>query len=201
MEKINDALTFILGKIKNTPEIGIILGSGLNIANDISTKNIIYYSDIPNFPVSTVDGHEGRFLFGNWNGKEVVIMQGRLHYYEGYSMQEVTMPIRIMGLLGIKKLILTNAAGGISVPKGEIMIIKDHISNFVPSPLIGKNDIDLGPRFPDMSDVYNKADIEKLKQVFNKLNLNVFTGTYVQTSGPQYETPAEIKMLKLLIKT
>ena len=199
MDKINDALDYILNKIKKTPEIGIILGSGLsNIVNDISIHNIIYYSDIPNFPVSTVSGHEGRFLFGNWNGKEVVIMQGRVHFYEGYTMQEVTIPIRIMGLLGIKKLFITNAAGGITVPKGNLMIITDHIANFVPSPLVGKNNDDFGPRFPDMTNVYNKEDIEKLKGIFKKLDLDIYTGIYVQTMGPQYETPAEIKMMKML---
>ena len=178
------------------PEIGIILGSGMgSIFNGADIKYTVDYADIPEFPKSTAEGHRGRFLFMEYEGKNIVVMQGRVHYYEGYSIQETVLPVCVMKLLGIETLMLTNAAGGISqnLDAGDIMIITDHISMFVPSPLTGKNDDRYGERFPDMSCVYNVYLTETLKNVFLKNNLPVKTGTYVQTSGPNYETPAEIR--------
>lgn len=183
------------------PEIGIILGSGMgSIFNGADIKYTVDYADIPEFPKSTAEGHRGRFLFMEYEGKNIVVMQGRVHYYEGYSIQETVLPVCVMKLLGIETLMLTNAAGGISqnLDAGDIMIITDHISMFVPSPLTGKNDDRYGERFPDMSCVYNVYLTETLKNVFLKNNLPVKTGTYVQTSGPNYETPSEIKMLRAL---
>lgn len=183
------------------PEIGIILGSGMgNIFNGADMKYTVDYSDIPDFPKSTVEGHRGRFLFMEYKGKDIVVMQGRVHYYEGYSIQETVLPVCVMNLLGIEKLMLTNAAGGINenLNAGDIMIITDHISMFVPSPLTGRNDDSYGERFPDMSCVYNIHLTETLKNIFTRNNLEVKTGVYVQTGGPNYETPSEIRMFKTL---
>jgi len=196
----DEAVRYITDKIKMKPEIGIVLGSGLGDAFTVDDPVYVYYKEIPGFPVSTVAGHKGRFIFGYSCGKPIVVMQGRVHYYEGYSMQDVVKPIRLMGLLGIRWLILTNAAGGISeeLAPGDIMIISDQISSFVPSPLIGRNIDEFGVRFPDMSHIYDKEKIQISRKVFEQIGLHVVEGTYIQATGPQYETPAEIRMFQLL---
>lgn len=181
------------------PEVGIVLGSGLgDYANDIKVIATIRYEDINGFPVSTVKGHSGQFVFGYVGMVPVVIMQGRVHYYEGYQMSEVVLPIRLMGMLGIKKLLLTNAAGGMntSYKAGDFMMITDHISTFVPSPLIGKNIEELGTRFPDMSEVYSKRMCEVIRKCASECDIKIQEGVYVQLTGPNYETPAEIRFLQ-----
>ncbi len=189
----------IIGDFK--PQIGIVLGSGLgDILQQMQEIARVPYTDIPEFPSSTAPGHLGQFLFGYYAGKPCVIMQGRIHYYEGYTMQQVVMPIRLMGMLGIGNLLLTNAAGGINshFRPGELMMITDHISTFIPSPLLGKNLDPLGTRFPDMTQVYSCELQEKLLNSARNCNILLQKGVYVQVSGPQYETPAEICMLKAL---
>lgn len=196
-KKIQIACEYIEKRIKEKPEIGIVLGSGLgNVAECLSDPIAIPYSEIPGFPVSTVSGHKGQFLFGHLCDKPVVLMQGRVHYYEGYSMEQVVMPIRTMGCLNIHTLVLTNAAGGIrgDLQPGDIMIIQDHIASFVPSPLIDANDDTLGPRFPDMTHVYDTEYISILKDIFAEMQTEAKTGVFLQTTGPAYETPAEIQM-------
>ena len=201
MDKINAAYNDIKNKISEKPRVGLILGSGLgDFANQFTDSTYIRYDEISNFPVSTVSGHEGRFVFGKLNGVPVCAMQGRVHYYEGYSMDEVVMPVRIMALLGIETLILTNACGGINedfVP-GDLMLISDHISSFVPSPLIGKNLDEFGTRFPDMSEVYDSSLRQKVKEVADNIRIGLREGVYLQTTGPNYETPAEIRMYRAL---
>ena len=201
-ENIEEAYGFILDKLAGRvkPETGIVLGSGLgDFADQISDRIEIPYSDIPDFPTSSVEGHKGCFVFGRLEGVPVVCMQGRVHYYEGYPMQKVVMPIRLMCRMGIDKLILTNAAGGIgdSLEPGSLMIITDQITSFVPSPLIGKN-YDAGPRFPDMSSVYAPELIEVIKKAAEECKIDIKSGVYLQTTGPNYETPAEIRMYKAL---
>ena len=181
------------------PEVGIVLGSGLgDYAKEITIEKIVRYEDIIGFPVSTVKGHSGQFVFGYVGKVPVVIMQGRVHYYEGYPMSDVVLPIRLMGMLGIKKLILTNAAGGMNTAfkAGDFMMITDHISTFVPSPLIGKNLDEIGPRFPDMSEVYSKRMREVIQKCASECNINICEGVYVQLTGPNYETPSEIRFLQ-----
>lgn len=198
MKQLNDAVKYLQKKYKYPPEVGIVLGSGLgNFTEEIEIEKEIDYSDIPNFPVSTVDGHKGKLIFGNLSGKKIVCMGGRFHYYEGYSPQEVVFPIRVLGLLGIKTLLLSNAAGGVnpSFNVGDIMIINDHIGMDIPNPLIGKNINELGPRFPDMSEPYKKDLIVKAKAVAANLEIEVREGVYFCVTGPTYETPAEYKMI------
>lgn len=183
------------------PETAIILGSGLGaLADEIDTRAIVNYNEIPDFPVSTVQGHKGIFVFGYIDNVPVVIMQGRVHYYEGYSMEKATLPIRLMKMMGAENLILTNAAGGINFDFkcGDLMLIRDHISTFVPNPLIGKNIDEFGPRFPDMSDIYNKEIRKKVKKIAEENNINIKEGVYAQLTGPSYESPAEIKMLRTM---
>ena len=194
-------LEYIRSKTDFVPEIAIVLGSGLGELGDkIEIEAAIDYSEIEGMPISTAPSHRGRFIFGTIEGKKVVLMQGRIHLYEGYSPDEIAIPIRLMRLMGAKKLILTNASGGInkSLKPGDFMLIKDHISCFIDSPLIGKNDDLLGLRFPDMSNAYDK-ELQKLikKAAFNN-NIELKEGVYVQLKGPQFETPAEIKMLSCL---
>ena len=182
-------------------EIGLVLGSGLGaFADEIDVKATVSYSDIEGFPVSTVAGHKGRFVFGYVGDKPVVIMQGRVHYYEGYSMSDVVLPTRLMGMLGIKKLILTNAAGGVntSFEPGTLMMITDHISTMVPSPLIGANIDELGTRFPDMSEVYDKELQDLIRKSATECEIDLKEGVYIQLTGPNYETPAEIRMCRTL---
>ena len=184
-----------------TPEIGIVLGSGLgDFARLVDRKAEVSYDSLPGFPVSTVAGHAGKLIFGYVRAVPVVVMQGRVHYYEGYSMEQVVAPIRLMGLLGAKKLLLTNAAGGVntSFTPGDLMLITDHISAFVPSPLRGENPQELGPRFPDMSRVYDEEMGRAVLEAGEKLGQELRQGVYLQRQGPNYETPAEIRMFRTL---
>lgn len=183
------------------PDVAIVLGSGLGaLADEIDISAIVNYNEIPDFPVSTVQGHKGRFVFGCIGDVPVVIMQGRVHFYEGYSMEKATLPIRLMKMMGAEKIILTNAAGGINFDFkcGDLMLITDHISTFVPNPLIGKNIDEFGPRFPDMSDIYSLELRNIIKRVAEENNINIQEGVYAQLTGPSYESPAEIKMLRTI---
>ncbi len=201
MINLQNAYESIKDKLPFEPEVALVLGSGLGgFAEHIENKTCIPYDEIAGFPVSTVVGHTGQFVLGNVGSVKIVAMQGRVHYYEGYSMEQVVMPIRIMKMMGAKTLILTNAAGGINfdfVP-GDLMMITDHITSFVPSPLIGKNIDELGTRFPDMSNVYNIDLQKKLMDVAASLNIALKSGVYLQTTGPNYETPTEIKAYRTL---
>ncbi len=181
------------------PDVALILGSGLGaIADEIDAEASVDYHDIEGFPVSTVSGHKGRFVFGKIGETKVVIMQGRVHYYEGYSMQEVVLPVRVMAGLGAKILYLTNAAGGINTyfDAGDLMVIKDQISSFVPSPLIGENVDEWGVRFPSMNDIYDREYVEMIKDTAKDLGIVLRSGVYLQTTGPQYESIAEIEMFR-----
>lgn len=183
------------------PETGVILGSGLgNYAKNMKVECEIPYGEIPGFPVSTVKGHAGRFLFGYIGEIPVVLMKGRVHYYEGYSMEEVVLPVRLMKLLGIDTLFLTNAAGGInnSFQVGDFMMITDQISSFVPSPLAGENLSELGERFPDMTHIYDKRLQKIIRETAEKEQIAIREGIYVQSSGPNFESPAEIRMFSVL---
>ncbi len=182
------------------PETAIILGSGLGkLVDEITDKYEINYTDIPHFPVSTVEGHSGKLIFGKLGDKDIMAMQGRFHFYEGYSMKEVTFPVRVMRELGIKTLFVSNAAGGMNpdFEIGDLMIITDHINFFPEHPLRGKN-IEYGPRFPDMSEAYNKELIRKANEIAAEKRIKVQHGIYIGTQGPTYETPAEYKMFRIL---
>jgi len=199
--QIERATQFLQNKYTGKPKIGLILGSGLGVlADEIKNPIKIPYNEIPDFPVSTVAGHAGQLVFGSLSEKEVVAMQGRFHYYEGYSLDQVTFPVRVMKQLGVEILIVTNAAGGINenFQPGDLMIISDHINNMGYNPLIGQNDGRLGPRFPDMSEAYNKELRRTAKEVADKLQISIQEGVYVGNTGPTYETPAEVKMLRNL---
>lgn len=198
---VNKAVEFIKTKITGDFEIGIILGSGLGtLGEKIENPQFVDYKDIPNFPVSTAPGHVGRFVFGTLNGKKVMCMQGRIHLYEGYEVQNVVMPIRVMKMMGVKKLIVTNAAGGIneSFDVGDIMIITDHINFTGKNCLIGKNDDNFGCRFPDMSFAYAPALREIAFNCAEKLGMKLREGVYIGCTGPSYETPAEIRAFRVL---
>ena len=195
--KLLSSLKYVRKKTNFKPEIALILGSGLgDFANNIDVIKTVDYSEITGFPVSTVKGHKGRFIFGRIFGVPVVCMQGRIHYYEGYEMEDVVLPVRLMRLMGAKTLVLTNAAGGINTDfkAGDLMLITDHISSFVPSPLRGENIDLLGTRFPDMSNVYDKELQNIIVSVAKEQGIDLKQGVYLQTSGPNFETPAEIKM-------
>jgi purine-nucleoside phosphorylase len=199
--KIQTAAQFLKGKYEKTPKIGLILGSGLGVlADEIEQPVKIAYNDIPDFPVSTVEGHAGQLVFGRIHEIEVVAMQGRFHFYEGYSFDKVTFPVRVMKELGVEILIVTNAAGGVneSFSPGDLMIITDHINNMGTNPLIGPNDSRLGVRFPDMSEAYNKELRVLAKQISEQLNISTQEGVYVGNTGPTYETPAEVRMIRTL---
>ncbi|WP_404452907.1 purine-nucleoside phosphorylase [Virgibacillus necropolis] len=199
--EIQEACTFIESKITSKPGLGLILGSGLGVLGDeIENPITIPYKDIPHFPESTVTGHKGQLVIGTLEGKQVIAMQGRFHYYEGYTMQQVTFPVRVMKELGIESIIVTNAAGGINkgFNPGDLMLISDHINNMGDNPLIGPNDDRLGVRFPDMSQVYSRELISHAESCANDLGLAVQKGVYVGNTGPIYETPAEINMLRTL---
>ncbi len=201
MNKIVQSNDFIKTKIDIKPEIGLILGSGLgDLADRIENPIKIKYEDIPGFPISTVEGHEGQLVFGKLSGKNVVAMQGRFHFYEGYDIKEVVLPVRVLIRLGIKSLIVTNAAGGVdkNFKPGDLMIIKDHINYTSQNPLIGKNYEELGPRFLDMSNPYDRKYIEIAKEEGGKLNLNIREGNYIWFTGPTYETAAEVKLSRIL---
>ncbi len=198
LEKIKETVDYIKSQINEEPKVGIILGSGLGgLVDDIVVEKTLPYHEIPNFPVSTVKGHKGQLLFGKVNGTNVVAMQGRFHFYEGYSMQQVTFPVRVIKLLGINTLIVSNASGGVN-PKfdiGDIMFITDHI-NLMPNPLIGPNIVELGPRFPDMSEAYDKELLLKAKRIARHLNIKYQTGVYAGMTGPTFETPHEYFYIK-----
>lgn len=196
-QKLMTCLESIRKKTDFKPEIAVVLGSGLGeFADKIQIESIIKYTDIEGFPMSTVKGHKGRFVFGYVEKTPVVIMQGRVHYYEGYPMPEVVLPTRLMGLLGAKKILLTNAAGGANPAfrPGDLMLITDHITTGVPSPLIGPNIDELGTRFPDMSEVYSHRLQDVLRDCARECGIRLLEGIYVQFTGPNYETPAEIRL-------
>jgi purine-nucleoside phosphorylase len=200
-QQLSETASYLQSRYKPEPEVGIVLGSGLsNLAGEVEVVEEVDYSDIPNFPQSTVEGHHGKLLFGKLAGKEVVAMSGRFHFYEGYSAREVAFPIRVMKSLGIKNLLISNAAGGLnrSFKVGDLMIIQDHISFLTVNPLLGKNDIEQGPRFPDMSEPYSKALIELAARIADDLGIPIKKGVYVGVTGPTFETRAEYKMLNLL---
>lgn len=200
-QQILEASNFIQEKIKHKPTLGLILGSGLGVLGDeIENATIIPYETIPGFPKSTVAGHKGQLVIGELEGKQVIAMQGRFHYYEGYSMDLVTLPVRVMKLLGVEKIIVTNAAGGIntSFKPGDLMLITDHINMFGTNPLIGANDDQFGPRFPDMSQAYCGEFLQLAREVAKELNMIIQEGVYVGNTGPCYETPAEVRMLRTL---
>ncbi|SHH48228.1 purine-nucleoside phosphorylase [Caloranaerobacter azorensis DSM 13643] len=201
LNKIKESTNFIKERIDIEPKIGLILGSGLgSLADEIENPTFIEYKEIPHFPTSTVKGHKGRLVIGELEGKKVIAMQGRFHYYEGYSLQEVTFPVRVMKALGVEKIIVTNAAGGVNkeFTPGDLMVIEDHINFAFDNPLIGKNYEELGPRFPDMSHAYSERLIDLTFKVGEELGIQMKRGTYVFMSGPTYETPAEIRMASFL---
>ncbi len=197
-DKIAETASFIRGQVNTQPRVGIILGSGLGGLIDIIDKEVtIDYSSIPNFPVSTVKGHGGKLVFGKIGDTEVMLMAGRFHYYEGYNMQEVTFPVRVMKALGVQVLVVSNASGGTNpgFAVGDLMIIKDHINLFPEHPLRGPNDDRLGTRFPDMSEAYDHALIDLARKVAAENDIVVRTGVYVGLQGPTFETPSEYKWL------
>ena len=197
-----ESAQYIKEKMGNIePKIAIVLGSGLGVlSEDIQNKTVIKYQDIPNFPISTVAGHAGELIIGTLENIPIIAMNGRFHYYEGYDLKEATLPIRVFKLLGIEELILTNASGGINTDykPGDFMIIKDHLSFFAESVLRGKNDDEFGSRFPDMSQTYNKERIEKLEKIIKKHTGVAHVGVYAYMKGPTFETPAEIRALRIL---
>ncbi len=201
LKQLKETTKFLKKQYTHEPQAGIVLGSGLgSFTEDIEVEKEVSYADIPHFPVSTVEGHKSKLVFGRLSGKTVVAMAGRFHFYEGYGPQDLVYPIRVMKKLGIKTLLLSNAAGGVNpaFKVGDIMLIKDHISFFTPNPLIGKNLAELGPRFPDMSEPYNKQLIQKAKEIAAKNNFDVKEGVYVAVTGPTFETRAEYKLIHAL---
>ena len=201
LEKLNETVNFLRSRITLTPEIGIILGTGLgDLVNEIEIDHVIPYSAIPNFPVSTVEGHTGQLIFGKMSGRIIVAMQGRFHYYEGYTMQQVAFPVRVMKLLGTELLILSNASGGVnpSFNIGDLMIIEDHINLMKDNPLIGQNEDSLGPRFPDMSHAYSRELIEKVFAIAARHKITLKKGIYAAVSGPSFETPAEYHYIRTI---
>ncbi len=200
-EKLQKCYESFKSKIDFVPEIALILGSGLGaLADEIDVRAVLDYKDIEGFPQSTVPGHKGRFVFGYMEKAPVVIMQGRVHYYEGYSMQDVVLPTRLMQRMGAKVLFVTNASGGCntSFSAGDFMLITDQIANFVPSPLIGTNFEELGTRFPDMHEIYDKDLREIVIRTANELGIKLHQGVYIQLTGPNFETPAEVRMCRML---
>jgi purine-nucleoside phosphorylase len=201
MKEIGEAVAYVKKVCDLQPDVGVVLGSGMgSFVKEIDVIREIPYTEIPHFPVSTVEGHSGKLVLGNLNGKKVVVMAGRFHFYEGYTAQQVTFPIRVMKMLGIHTLLLSNAAGGVnpSFKVGDLMIITDHISQLIPNPLIGRNLSELGPRFPDMSEPYNKILIGKMKAIAAEEKIPVREGVYVAVTGPTFETKAEYAMIHAL---
>lgn len=200
-QKLETCLASVRKKTDFKPEVALILGSGLgDYADEIQIETTIDYTEIEGFPTSTVAGHKGRFVFGYVKNVPVVIMQGRVHYYEGYSMTDVVLPVRLMKLMGAEVLFLTNASGGVNheFSAGDFMLIQDQIADFVPSPLIGANIEELGPRFCDMSEVYDKKLREIIKDTAKELGIPLKEGVYIQLTGPNFETPAEVRMCRIL---
>ena len=201
IDKIKEASAFIQKKTQVEPRFGIILGTGLGgLIQEIDIQDVINYEDIPHFPVSTVESHSGKLIFGKLSGKPVVAMQGRFHYYEGYTMQQVVFPVRVMKMLGIERLLVSNAAGGLnpSYSISQLMVIDDHINLLPENPLTGKNLDELGVRFPDMLDAYDKDMLEKAMQIAKDNQIKADRGVYVSVSGPNLETPAEYKFLRII---
>lgn len=196
-ERIDSCVKSIRAKTDFVPRTAVVLGSGLGGFGDrVQTEAVVEYGEIQGFPVSTVPGHQGRFLFGYAGGEPVAVMQGRVHYYEGYPMEDVVLPLRVLHALGATRLVLTNAAGGIGahLAAGDLMLLTDHIASFVPSALLGPNEDSLGPRFPDMSEVYSRRLRGLAKEAAGELSIPLKEGVYLQTTGPNYETPAEIRL-------
>ena len=201
LEKIKEAVDYLLSQTQIKPEIGVILGTGLGgLVKEIDVIDEVSYDKIPHFPVSTVESHSGKLIFGKLGGKQVVAMQGRFHFYEGYDLKEVTFPVRVMKSLGIERLIVSNASGGVNpdFEVGEIMVINDHIDFFPGNPLIGKNHEELGPRFPDMSEPYDPEMIGLALEIAKEKNIRLATGVYLGLTGPTLETPAEYKMVRVM---
>jgi len=201
IEQLNESVAFIKARVTSQSSIGIILGSGLsNLANQIVAEQEIPYGEIPHFPVSTVEGHRGKLIFGTLGGVPVWVMAGRFHFYEGYSAQQVAYPVRVMRLLGVETLLLSNAAGGVNpaFEVGDLMIIKDHISLFQVNPLLGKNEDSLGTRFPDMSEPYSKDLIRRVKGLATRHNISLHEGVYLGVTGPTFETRAEYKLIHIV---
>ena len=200
-KRIHDAAEFIRQKLTTLPTIGLILGSGLgDFADTLENRIVIPFGDVPDFPQPTVEGHAGAFVIGDCQGKTVVALQGRIHYYEGHPQSVITIPVRVMALLGVKRLILTNACGGVNLNynPGDLMLISDHINYSGANPLIGPNLAEFGPRFPDMSDIYTKTLRSKILKVAEDNGIALRQGVYAIYSGPSYETPAEIRMFRIL---
>ncbi|MCL5992216.1 MAG: purine-nucleoside phosphorylase [Bacteroidetes bacterium] len=200
-ESIDSTVKVLRTHTQSEPEIGIILGTGLGgLANEIETEIVIPYEEIPNFPLSTVEFHSGKLIFGTLSGRKVVAMQGRFHFYEGYSMAQITFPVRVMKFLGIKSLVISNACGTVNpkMRKGEIMLIEDHINLLGTNPLIGKNDTSIGLRFPDMSEPYSKRMISIVEKNASENNIKIHKGIYAAMTGPMLETRAEYKMLQVI---
>jgi len=200
LERINETTEFLKARGIKNPDVGIILGTGLGgLTTKIENRIEIDYKEIPNFPVSTVEGHDGKFIFGELGKKKIVAMKGRFHYYEGYQPEQVALPVRVMKYLGIKCLFLSNAAGGVNpdFQIGDIMVISDHI-NLLPNPLIGPNDDRIGPRFPDMGEAYDKYLINKALLIAEEHKIRIHKGIYLSTSGPTFETPAEYKYFRII---
>lgn len=201
LNQIHETAEYLKKRTGASPQVGIILGTGLGgLVNEIAIDFTVPYEEIPHFPVSTVEGHSGKLIFGSLGGKKVLAMQGRFHYYEGYDMKQVTFPVRVMKALGINDLVVSNASGGVnaSYEIGDLMILNDHINQFPTNPLIGKNYPELGPRFPDMSDVYDKQLVAKAKAIAVANGIRVQEGVYVGLSGPCLETPAEYNYVRAI---
>lgn len=201
MQQLNETVTYLKSRVTNTAKVGIVLGSGLgNLSEVIEVEETIPYGDIPHFPVSTVKGHGGKLIFGKLGGTKVMCMSGRFHYYEGYSAQQVVLPIRVMKMLGIETVLLSNAAGAVNpnYKVGDLMVINDHISFFTENPLIGKNVESLGTRFPDMSEPYHAELISKAIEIGKANNIELHHGVYTAVTGPTFETHAEYKMIKII---
>lgn len=201
LDRVNACAAYLREKAKLRPRTAVVLGSGLGaFAEKVEQAVSVEYREIPGFPVSTVQGHRGRFVFGLVGREPVAVMQGRIHFYEGYSMEEVVLPLRVLHALGAERVLLTNAAGGMGegLCPGDLMLLTDHIASFVPSPLLGPNEEALGPRFPDLSEVYSPRLRELAQRATKELGLPLKQGVYLQTTGPNYETPAEVRLYRAL---
>lgn len=198
MQQLRETVSFIQSRYKEVPQVAIVLGSGLgNFTQEIKIEHEISYAEIPHFPVSTVEGHSGKLLFGELGGKKVLVMAGRFHFYEGYTAQQVTYPVRVMKLLGVETLLLSNAAGSVntSFKVGDLMLINDHISFFTVNPLLGKNEDELGTRFPDMTEPYSKDLLAKARAIGQRLGYDLKEGVYTAVTGPTFETKAEYRLI------